>query len=205
MNGAKLGLDTSGGDFTHGSAITNTNGNANSIGLRKLGANTLTLAGANTYTGGTSVEQGTLVIAQNFSMGTASDNSITISNAAGTTAGTDYGQLVFSGTTLTYGGSLTLSLNGTITSNQVFDLISFSSGSAAGNFTSISLTGSYAATLTSSGNTWTGSSNGIDFSFDTITGDLTATTSSIPEPSTWAMILGGLALAGAMISRPRRS
>lgn len=204
LGGAKLGLDTTSGDFTHSTAIANTNSGANVIGLRKLGANTLTLTGANTYTGGTGIEQGKLALTQNFSMGSTSANSISILNAAGSTAGTDYGQLVFSGTTLTYGGSLTLNLTGTIGTDTIYDLISFTSGSGAGNFSSVSISGSYLATLTSSGGTWTGSSDGVDFSFDTTTGDLTATLSSVPEPSTWAAILGAAALSAAMITRRRK-
>lgn len=202
-SGAKLGLDTSSGDFTHTTGIANTNGGANAVGLRKLGANTLTLTGAGTYTGGTAIEQGRLALTQNFSMGSASANSISIINAAGSSAGTDYAQLVFSGTTLTYGGSLSLSLTGTISTTTTYDLVDFLAGSGAGNFNSVSLTGSYLTTLTSSGSVWTGSSNGIDFSFSTITGDLTATVSSVPEPSSWAAILGGVALAGVLAKRRR--
>lgn len=205
LGGSKLGLDTSSGDFTHSSAIADTNGGANVIGLRKLGANTLTLAGANTYTGGTSVEQGKLALSQNFSMGASSANAIAIANAAGSVAGTDYAQLVFSGTTLTYGGSLTLALTGTITSAQVYDLISFTSGGGSGNFNSVSITGSYIATLVSAGTTWTGSADGVSFVFDTVTGDLSASVSAVPEPSSFAALAGSMALvivAGAR-RRPR--
>jgi autotransporter-associated beta strand protein len=59
-NGSFLALDTTGGDFVHGSAIANPNAGANVLGLIKLGANTLTLGAANTYTGGTTVNNGTL-------------------------------------------------------------------------------------------------------------------------------------------------
>ncbi|MHA3771339.1 autotransporter-associated beta strand repeat-containing protein [Verrucomicrobiota bacterium sgz303538] len=65
-NGSTLGLDTtnaSGGNFAYDSAIANTNGGVNAIGLTKLGANTLTLSGANTYTGPTNVKAGKLAIA----------------------------------------------------------------------------------------------------------------------------------------------
>ncbi|CAN5667549.1 autotransporter-associated beta strand repeat-containing protein [soil metagenome] len=58
--GSFLGLDTTGGNFTVSTAITNTNSNANVIGLTKLGSNTLTLSAANTYTGATTVSGGTL-------------------------------------------------------------------------------------------------------------------------------------------------
>lgn len=64
-SGSSLGLDTSnasGGNFTYGGVIANTNSGANVLGLVKLGANTLTLTGANTYTGGTIVKDGTLIV-----------------------------------------------------------------------------------------------------------------------------------------------
>jgi autotransporter-associated beta strand protein len=53
-SGAFLGIDTTGGDFPYGSNITG------SLGLAKLGSNTLTLTGSNTYTGKTEIVEGTL-------------------------------------------------------------------------------------------------------------------------------------------------
>ena len=52
-----LGFDTSGGNFTYGTAITG------SMGLTKTGPNMLTLLGNNNYTGPTTVSLGTLEIA----------------------------------------------------------------------------------------------------------------------------------------------
>jgi autotransporter-associated beta strand protein len=54
-SGSFLGIDTTGGNFSYGSVI------GGSIGLNKLGANTLTLTGANTYSGNTLVNGGTLM------------------------------------------------------------------------------------------------------------------------------------------------
>ena len=56
--GATLGIDTTGGDLAYGSNSTKAN-----LGLTKLGAHTLTLSGANTYTGNTTIAAGTLSIA----------------------------------------------------------------------------------------------------------------------------------------------
>ena len=54
--GSTLGIDTTAGNLSYGSSI------AGSLGLAKLGANTLTLSGSNTYTGRTTVNQGELFV-----------------------------------------------------------------------------------------------------------------------------------------------
>ena len=59
VSGSALGIDTTlagTGGFSYGSAI------AGSMGLAKLGTNTLTLAAANIYSGGTTVSAGTLAV-----------------------------------------------------------------------------------------------------------------------------------------------
>jgi autotransporter-associated beta strand protein len=79
-SGSFLGIDTtnSGGSLTYSGNITNP------IGLIKLGPGTLTLSGANTYTGSTTVSVGTLTAgaANALPSGTA----VTIGTAATTTA-----------------------------------------------------------------------------------------------------------------------
>jgi len=55
-SGSALGVDTTAGNFSYASNI------AGSMGLAKLGANTLTLSGSNTYTGPTTISQGELTI-----------------------------------------------------------------------------------------------------------------------------------------------
>ncbi|MEZ0257851.1 MAG: beta strand repeat-containing protein, partial [Chthoniobacter sp.] len=64
LNGAILGLDTTnaGGNFTYASRITNNNTGANVLGFVKQGGGTLTLTAANAYTGGTSINGGTLAL-----------------------------------------------------------------------------------------------------------------------------------------------
>jgi autotransporter-associated beta strand protein len=82
-NGSKIGLDTTnaaGGAFTYASIIADTNGGANSLGLIKLGSNSLVLAGQATYTGGTDVDEGSLVIAASGSI--AASSRIEIANGA---------------------------------------------------------------------------------------------------------------------------
>ncbi len=55
-SGSWLGIDTTGGSLTCNSNI------AGSMGLAKLGGNTLVLAGSNTYAGPTTISQGTLEV-----------------------------------------------------------------------------------------------------------------------------------------------
>ncbi|MEI6177406.1 MAG: autotransporter-associated beta strand repeat-containing protein, partial [Verrucomicrobiota bacterium] len=62
QTGSILGLDTTSGNFTYDSAIANPNSGANVLGLTKLGTNTLTLSSTNTYTGATTITQGTLQV-----------------------------------------------------------------------------------------------------------------------------------------------
>jgi len=58
--GAILALDTSNASFSYSTAIANPNSGANALTLNKLGANTLSLSGASSYTGGTTISAGTV-------------------------------------------------------------------------------------------------------------------------------------------------
>ena len=65
--GSALGIDTSDGSFVYGSNIADTAGGP--LGLVKLGDNTLTLTGGNSYSDGTEIDDGTLTV-QNYSLPT---------------------------------------------------------------------------------------------------------------------------------------
>ena len=134
-NGATLALDTTGatatgGVFTLTSPITNTNGNANVINLKKVGVNTLQLpAGPNTYTGTTTVSKGTLQLTGNNSL--TGNTVVTMGNDATATFdlngfSTTIGGLTGGGTT---GGTVSLSV-GNLTVN------SSASATYAGSFSS---------------------------------------------------------------------
>ena len=71
-----LGFDTTGGNFTYSSSIQN-----GAIGVSKLGPNTLTLTGSNTFNRGTNINGGTLALG---SAGALSTSGGTISFGGGT-------------------------------------------------------------------------------------------------------------------------
>ena len=62
-SGAYVGVDTTAGNFTYASSVP-----ATTLGLTKIGANTLTLTGVNAYTGNTLVLNGGLTVNTNASL-----------------------------------------------------------------------------------------------------------------------------------------
>jgi autotransporter-associated beta strand protein len=80
QSGSSIGLDTTNGNFSYDSVIANPNSGTNVLGLTKLGSNTLTLTGSNTYTGGTTLTAGTLALGSSNAIGSSG----TISFGGGT-------------------------------------------------------------------------------------------------------------------------
>lgn len=81
QSGSSLGLDTTtaaGGAFTYAGVVGSPNGN--SIGLTKLGTNTLVLTGANTYTGSTFIKSGVLQIGDGGTAGEIGSTSSIVTN-----------------------------------------------------------------------------------------------------------------------------
>ena len=113
LGGSVLGLDTTnaaGGNFTYGTAIANTNGGANAIGLTKLGTNTLTLTASNTYAGTTTIDRGTLALTADQTLA----GGLTFATANGST---NVGTLN-SSANATFGGNLLVRTNNA-TANQI--------------------------------------------------------------------------------------
>ena len=110
-----VAIDTSAGNFTY------TTNQSASRALTKLGANSLTLNGTNTYSGGTTVTAGTLILASNSAAGSAGivmsgDSSATLQISSGVTiannitfsntnAGSSVSRLVANATAYTAGTS----------------------------------------------------------------------------------------------------
>ena len=114
-----VGLDTTLGDFTYATNIP-----ALTMGLSKLGANTLTLSGVSAYNGGTTVAAGTLSLTGSL---TTSGNILV---AAGTFNLANTGSLTTTGNiTLNTG---TLNLLGTVTGSATTTSTFITAGAAVG-------------------------------------------------------------------------
>jgi fibronectin-binding autotransporter adhesin len=111
--GSVLGLDTTPGNFTYSGGIANAY-TGSTLGLAKLGANTLTLTGANTYTGPTNVNAGTLTLG---AVGEVLNNTaVTVANGATLVATPGTGGISIGaagGASLTLSGGSTLLLGST--------------------------------------------------------------------------------------------
>jgi len=109
-----LGIDTTNGDFTYGSSITQP------LSLTKLGANTLVLTGSNTYSGNTTVSGGTLQLGDGKPghdgslAGSIVDNAALVYNLNGNQS---YSGVISGNGSLTKAGSGTLTLAGNNISN----------------------------------------------------------------------------------------
>jgi fibronectin-binding autotransporter adhesin len=121
----------------------------------------------------------------------------------GTARGTQYDGLdILADSGLTYDGALSLAFgNASAFGATTFDLFSFA-GTPSGNFTSVTSTGFYAGTWSLASGAWSLESGGQTLSFTPATGDLVVT---VPEPSTLASLLAGIACGGFAMWRRRRA
>jgi fibronectin-binding autotransporter adhesin len=130
--------------------------------------------------------------------------SITVMEITGTSTSL-YDQIVGTGSGgLTYGGTLDLVMSGSYADQTTFHLFS-NFTSQTGDFAAVSLnaTGEYnGLTFTGTDGVWTSTwtENHQRLVFNTNTGDLIV----VPEPSTYAMVLAGLACSSWQMWRRRR-
>lgn len=175
-----------------------------------------TLSGSGLITGATTLKSGATLAPGNspgrLSFGndlTLLAGSLTLLQVGGnTTAGTDYDQIAVTGQ-LTFGGGLNVVAvdlgGGAYPFAQPGTFALFTAGTGAGNFDTVTIGGSnlaYDAGLAS----WSALNlEGFDYTFSPGTGLLTiAAASAIPEPSTYAALLGAATLAGALVYRRQR-
>jgi autotransporter-associated beta strand protein len=206
-NGGAI-IDTNGNSVTIGQAfVHSTIGGDNAIdgGLTKNGSGTLTLGTAETYTGATTVNAGTLVLpngvtiastALNVGAGATFDVSAQISYSLGNQA--IQFSLDASSIGIVNAGSIAVNLTGaaltlnltTGTPAVSYDFLT-STSAATGNLASVTLTGSLSGTLTNSGNIWSASNiGGYSVSLDQTSGAVTFT--AVPEPSVVMLVAVGL-------------
>jgi hypothetical protein len=192
-----------------GAAITGQLG-ANVLGITQNSTvSQLVISGDNSaFVGNTIVTAGKLSLGSTYTMASGTSNALSLTGSAAPAAGTDFGQILVTAGTTTFGGSLTLNFSGTAATGPVlYDLFSTSgTGALAGSFSSVTIAGSYTASLSNSAGVWTGTTlDGLtSFSFSQATGDLTVTASAVPEPSTYAA-LAGLVSLGVVALRRRRA
>jgi autotransporter-associated beta strand protein len=136
-----------------------------------------------------------------------STNSYAVLNISGTTPlANEYDQLVGSGTAaaLTYGGNLDLVLTGSYADGTTWNLFSnFLTKNGDLADVGLTATGEYAGlTFTNAGGVWTSTTtaNNQYLEFTQSTGNLVV----VPEPSTIAMTLAGLACGGWQVALRRR-
>lgn len=217
-DGSFFGFDTSNaadGVFTIADdmALDTIGTNGGSVGIRKLGANTLKLTGSNSYTGATIVSAGTLLI----NGSTSAASTVSVEGSAG--FGRDVVSALNIGADTTFAndsrivlaldsGFTNASLNRTdgtwvFDSSQAFTFMDLG-GAAEGTYTGLitGLTGSEAGlasigdwSITNAG--WAGT-----FSYNSGTNSVDLNLSVIPEPSTAALM--AISLASLAFLRRRR-
>lgn len=142
-SGSFLGIDTTNGDFSYLSNIADPSGNT--LGLTKLGANKLTLGGANTYTGATTVSAGELDVTGSIAAG----SSVSVTNGA--TLG---GSGTIHGTTTVTNGAVNgdnLTLTGAVTfngNNTLRGTVTASNGLTVASSGALNISGSTSSTVT---------------------------------------------------------
>ncbi|HYE19523.1 MAG TPA: autotransporter-associated beta strand repeat-containing protein, partial [Tepidisphaeraceae bacterium] len=181
-------IDTNGFDVTVAQALVHSaigGDNPTDGGLTKNGLGSLTLTADSSYTGNTTVNAGTLVLPDDALMTFVIGADDVNNKVVGTGAVTIAGDFAFdlSGASTTAGDSW-----------QILNVATL--GESFGESFAVINPG-----FAEAANVWTGSANGVEYSFDESTGVLTAG-APVPEPGALAL-LGGVGLV--MLRRRRRA
>jgi len=188
--------------------INNTTGSGTGTGAVTV-ASGASLGGSGTISGATTIQSGGFLAPGNspgiltFSGDlTLASGSFTNMEITGSTRGTDYDGIDVSGA-LTYGGTLTLTSN-TLIGVGEYNLFDFTSES--GDFSSITLSGTAYAnnTFTQDGDVWDAIVDNQTYTYSQVTGNLVVATAAVPEPETFALLGGLLALTYVLGRRRRR-
>lgn len=185
QNGGAI-IDTAGGfNATQTQALEA--GVGSTGGLTKLGNGTLTLLGANTYIGNTTITAGPT--SGGLDLASTGELRMLI-------AGNGINTQINGNGALTLDGALRFDLTGAGTTfGDSWSVVTVDTlvESFGGTFQALSTLGSF----TNDSGLWTITENGVDYQFSQSTGYLTV----IPEPGTWALLIGGFVLLIAMRRR----
>lgn len=181
------------GDTVSG-AILDDGSTGGTLHLNKTGSGTWTLAGLAAHHGDTTVDAGTFTVADNGTLTVYLQDAVAGVGAANTTT-------VASGASLNFDGQLKLDLSGlgTPSDGDSWSLIGGAGSITYGDTFSVASVG---LTFSQSGGVWT--SNDGSWSFAESTGALTYALVNVPEPSTYGILVGALALAWSSSRRRRR-
>ena len=180
-------------------------GNSSGVAGNVTIASGATLGGSGTIGGATTIQSGATLAAGNSpGVLTFNDNltlsagSDTVMEITGTTRDSQYDGIDVGGL-LTYGGALTITSTAEI-ADGTYDLFGIN-GTEGGDFATVVLSGlAYSDDVFSlSSDMWTAIVGSKTYSFSQITGDLTV----VPEPETFALLGGLLALGYVMVRRRR--
>lgn len=174
--------------------------------VRKSGAGTWTLSGANTYAGGTAISGGTLVTGNVSALGVGAGTvSVT---GAGTTL-----QIGSGGVTLGSGATLTIGSGSILKFTDAASVIATTGGYTLTTGAIIDLNGGFAGSLNQTYNLITGTGTKTDgsivvqngaagYAYNFAQGILTVT--AVPEPSTYGLLGAGALAAVALVRRRRK-
>ena len=200
-SGAVLDLTSKTGGFTFGSSQT-----VKGIGTINIGTGTAITINGNLAPGnspGLLNVTGDLVLANAATVPATGAITTMELGGNGGVAGTDYDKVIVSGQ-LTFGGTLAIVSYNSYDLAQAGTYHLFGFGSKTGNFDFVSVA---STTLTNNTTSWSATNlagSGFDYTFTLATGDLVVmATAAIPEPSTYAMLAGVLALGMGVWRRTR--